>query len=148
MKLISYALAFYSICSDSKQIYKHTFDSLVQDGTKVVWRLSHTKLWPIEKVSYAGHCSPIYREDEPPSYKITIMALKVLHTLFTNGVRATMYFLLSWLLLGAFYAEDPRLTICFGRSKCISRTFLSQTKSSHLVLEDKPKMWTMYVSGS
>jgi hypothetical protein len=49
----------------------------------------------LKKVSYAEHCSPIYRKDEPPSYKITIIPLKVLHTLFTNDVIATMYFLHS-----------------------------------------------------
>jgi hypothetical protein len=51
----------------------------------------------IKKVSYAGHYSPIYREDESPLYKITIMPLKVLHTLFINDVRAIMYFLHSQL---------------------------------------------------
>jgi hypothetical protein len=55
------------------------------------------KLQPLQKVSYVGHCSPIYKEDEPPSYKITIMPLKVLHTLFTNDVGAIMYFLHSQL---------------------------------------------------
>jgi hypothetical protein len=33
-----------------------------------------------KKVLYAGHCSPNYREDEPPLYRITIMPLKVLYT--------------------------------------------------------------------
>jgi hypothetical protein len=47
----------------------------------------------LQKVSYVGNCSLIYREDEPPSYKITIMPLKVLHTLFTNDIRAIVYFL-------------------------------------------------------
>src|SRR5690349_17946793 len=51
----------------------------------------------LKKVLYAGHCSPIYREDESPSYKITIMPLKVLHTLFTYDIRAAMYFPFSLL---------------------------------------------------
>jgi hypothetical protein len=51
----------------------------------------------LEKVLYAGHCSPIYREDGLPLYKITIMSLEVLHTLFTDDMRATMYFLFSLL---------------------------------------------------
>jgi hypothetical protein len=38
----------------------------------------------LEKVLCAVHCSSIYREDEPPLYKITIMPLKALHLLFTN----------------------------------------------------------------
>jgi hypothetical protein len=41
----------------------------------------------------ALQCSPMYREDEPPSYKTTIMPLKVLRTLFTIDIRTIMYFL-------------------------------------------------------
>jgi hypothetical protein len=46
----------------------------------------------LPKVSYAGQCSPVHRKDELPSYKITIMSFKVLHTLFTNDIKAIMYF--------------------------------------------------------
>jgi hypothetical protein len=37
-------------------------------------------------VLYVEHCSSIYREDEPPLYKITIVPLKALHSLFINDV--------------------------------------------------------------
>jgi hypothetical protein len=40
-----------------------------------------------------GHQISPYREDKPPLYKITIMHLKVLHTLLTNDIRAALYFL-------------------------------------------------------
>jgi hypothetical protein len=40
----------------------------------------------LEKVLYTWHYSSIYREEEPPSYKITIMPLTVLHKLFTNVI--------------------------------------------------------------
>jgi hypothetical protein len=97
MKLISYALTFYFVSMGTKEVCKYTFGSLIQNDTKVLRRLSSTKLWPLKKVPYAGHCSHIYREEEPPSYKITIMPLKVLHTLFTNDIWAIMYFLFCWL---------------------------------------------------
>jgi hypothetical protein len=64
---------------------------------KALQRLSNMKLCSSQKVSYTWHCSSINREDEPPSYKITIMPLKVLHTLFTNDIRVTSYFLLPLL---------------------------------------------------
>jgi hypothetical protein len=69
MKIISYALTFYSISHDIKQIYKYAFGSLIQDGTKILQRLSNTKLWALKKVPYVGHCSPIYRKDQPPLYQ-------------------------------------------------------------------------------
>jgi hypothetical protein len=47
----------------------------------------------LKKIPYAGHCSSIYREDETPLYRITIMPIKVLHTLFTNDIRTITYFL-------------------------------------------------------
>jgi hypothetical protein len=97
MKLISYVLAFYFISTNVKQVYKHTLGSLIRDGMKVLRRLSSMKLWLLKKVLYAEHCSPIYREDELPLYKITIMLLKVLYTLFTNDIRVVLYFLLSLL---------------------------------------------------
>jgi hypothetical protein len=50
------------------------------------------------KVLYVGHCSLIYREDEPSLYRITIMPLKALQSLFTNDIRVVLYFLLSPLL--------------------------------------------------
>jgi hypothetical protein len=46
----------------------------------------------LEKVLYARHCSSIYREDEPPLYKITITSLKALHSLFTNVVGILLSF--------------------------------------------------------
>jgi hypothetical protein len=94
IKLISYVVAFYFISSDIKQIYKHTFNSWIQDDTKVLRRLSSTKLWSLEKILYVEHCLPIYREDEPPSYKITTILFKTLHTLFTDNIRVVLYFLL------------------------------------------------------
>jgi hypothetical protein len=48
---------------------------------------------PLEKVLYAGYCSSIYRGGKPTLYKFTIMSIKVLYTLFTNGIRAIAYFL-------------------------------------------------------
>jgi hypothetical protein len=66
MNLMSYALAFYFNSTNVKQVYKHTFDSLIQDGMKDLQRLSSTKLWPFKKVLYAWHYSPIYRNDESP----------------------------------------------------------------------------------
>jgi hypothetical protein len=94
--LISYALVFYSI-SLGKWMYKHTFDSYTHDGTKVLCRLSKTKWGPFKKVFYAGHYSSIYRRDEPPLYKITIVPLKALHSLFTNDVGILSSFpFLSW----------------------------------------------------
>jgi hypothetical protein len=58
----------------------------------------------LKNVTYAGYESPIYREDELSLYKITIMPLKALHSLFTNDIRVILYFLLSplrrsWALL-------------------------------------------------
>jgi hypothetical protein len=47
----------------------------------------------LEKVAYVGHRSSIYRDDEPPLYRITIMSIKVLHSLFTNDIRTLTYFL-------------------------------------------------------
>jgi hypothetical protein len=47
----------------------------------------------LKKVPYTWQCSSIYRKDELASYKITIMSLEVLHTLFTNDIRAILYFL-------------------------------------------------------
>jgi hypothetical protein len=72
MELILYALAFYSGFPYIEQVYKHTFGLLTHDDTKVLRRLSNTKLWPSKKVLYAGHCSTIYRKDELTSYKITV----------------------------------------------------------------------------
>jgi hypothetical protein len=46
----------------------------------------------LEKELYAGHCSSIYREDEPPLYKITITPLKALLSLFTNAIGILPYF--------------------------------------------------------
>jgi hypothetical protein len=39
---------FYYIFLWIKQIYKHIFGSLKQDDTKVLRRLSNTKLWPLK----------------------------------------------------------------------------------------------------
>jgi hypothetical protein len=47
----------------------------------------------LEKVLYVGHYLSIYREDELPLYRITIMPIKVSHTLFTNDIRTISYFL-------------------------------------------------------
>jgi hypothetical protein len=91
--LISYTFVFYSIFSYIKQVYKHAFDSLTQDDTKVLQSLSNTKLWFSRKALYIGHCSLIYRKNKPLSYKITIIPLKVLHTSFIEDIRAAMYFL-------------------------------------------------------
>jgi hypothetical protein len=44
-----------------------------------------------------GYYSSIYRGDKPTLYKITIMSFMVLHTLFTNAIRAIRYFLHPWL---------------------------------------------------
>jgi hypothetical protein len=76
MELIAYSFAFCSIFSYIKQVYKHTFISLTQDGTKVLQRLSNMKLWQSKKVLYAGHSSPIYREDVTP---LVLLALKLEH---------------------------------------------------------------------
>jgi hypothetical protein len=38
----------YFILFCIKQVYKHTFGSLVQSGTKVLRRLSNVKLWPLK----------------------------------------------------------------------------------------------------
>jgi hypothetical protein len=60
---------------------------------KVLQKLSGTKAITLEKVFYAGHCSSIYMGGEPPLYIFTIISIKVLYTLFTNGIRAIAYFL-------------------------------------------------------
>jgi hypothetical protein len=58
----------------------------------------------LQKVIYAGHCSPIHREDEPPLYKITIVPLKALHSLFTNNIRAVFFsFLCYYIGLGLLF---------------------------------------------
>ena len=54
MKLISYALTFYSISPNIKQIYKHTFGSLIQDGMKVLRWLRSTKLWSSKRYLIEG----------------------------------------------------------------------------------------------
>jgi hypothetical protein len=108
--LISYALELYPISLD-KWMYKHTFDSYTQDGTKVLCRLSKTKWGPFQNVLYAGHCSSVYREDELPLYKITIMPLKALQSLFTNDVGILSSFpFLSWhASLGLLFLRQLRL---------------------------------------
>jgi hypothetical protein len=40
----------------------------------------------LEKVLYTGHCSSIYRKDEPPLYRIKIIPTKALHVLFLNDI--------------------------------------------------------------
>jgi hypothetical protein len=75
-----------SFISFHKRMYNHTFGSYTQDDTKVLHKLSETKCKPTRRVLYAGHCSSINREDESPLYKITIVPLKALHSLFTNDV--------------------------------------------------------------
>jgi hypothetical protein len=54
----------------------HTFGSLLEGDTKILQRLRGTKLWPLGKVLYVEYYSSIYREDEPPLYKITIAPLR------------------------------------------------------------------------
>jgi hypothetical protein len=44
------------------------------------------KVAALKKVLYAGHCSSIFREHEPPLYKITIASFMALHSLFTNDI--------------------------------------------------------------
>jgi hypothetical protein len=47
----------------------------------------------LEKIFYVGHCSSIYRGDEPPLYRFTTMPIEVLYILLTNGIRAIAYFI-------------------------------------------------------
>jgi hypothetical protein len=60
------------------------------------WREGFSKTKRHEAMAPCTLCralSSIYREDEPPLYRITIMPIKVLHTLFTNDIKTIMYFL-------------------------------------------------------
>jgi hypothetical protein len=64
------------------------------------WHEGSSKTKQLEVVTLKkvlGHCSSIYKEDEPALYRITIMPLRVLHTLLTNDIRAITYFLHPWL---------------------------------------------------
>jgi hypothetical protein len=67
--------------------------SLIEGGTKILRRLRGTKLWPLKKVLYVGHCSSIYRGDEPPLYRFTKMSIEDLYILLTNDIRVIAYFL-------------------------------------------------------
>jgi hypothetical protein len=72
MELISYSLAFlfHLLYQTSLQSYLRLLNARWhKDSSKA----KQHEAMAFEKVSYAGHCSPIYREDEPPLYKITIM---------------------------------------------------------------------------
>jgi hypothetical protein len=82
-------------------VYNPTFGSYTKDDTKVLRRLSKTKCKPTQKVLYAGHCSSIYREDEPPLYKITIVPSKALHSLFINDVWVLLSFIPFFLVVQA-----------------------------------------------
>jgi hypothetical protein len=42
------------MCLYIKLVYNHTFSSFAQVDTKVLRRLSNTKLWPFKKILYAG----------------------------------------------------------------------------------------------
>jgi hypothetical protein len=87
---------------------------------KVLQRLSNTKLRPLAKVPYAGHCSSIYRRDEPPLYIFTIMSIRVLHILFTNDIRTITYFL--------------RLRLCGSQPLLFGNPPLAHTRSYGLRL--------------
>jgi hypothetical protein len=72
VKLISYVLAFLFHLPFIKQVYKHTFDSLTQGGTKVPWRLRNTKLWP-SKGEFIHDNVHLFIGRWTASFKITFM---------------------------------------------------------------------------
>jgi hypothetical protein len=92
----------------------------------------------LEKILYIGHYSSIYREDEPPLYKITTMALKALQSLFTNHVRILLSFPFFTLIVpssllfirGLFPVEAGYLNSHLRRL-CV------QTKLSFILLQPK-----------
>jgi hypothetical protein len=96
IELISYSLAFlfHLLYQTSLQSYLRLLNAR---WNKDSLKAKQHEAMAFEKVSYAWHCSPIYRQDEQPLYKITIMPLKVLHTLFTDDINTSMYFLFSLL---------------------------------------------------
>ena len=53
---------FYPIFLRIKQVYKHTFDFFAQDSSKILWKLSKMNLNALERWTYVGSRSPIYRE--------------------------------------------------------------------------------------
>jgi hypothetical protein len=81
---------------------------LRQGGMKVLRRLSNTKLWSLKKGLYTGHCASIYMEDEPHLYKITIVPLKALYSLFTNVVTILSSFLFLHTYCSFFVALHPK----------------------------------------
>lgn len=92
-ELISFALAF-SLYLPLHQINLQAYIRLLDKGWyKGSSKAERHEATTLEKVLYAGHCSSIYRGDESPLYRCTIMPIKVLYTLFTNGIRAIAYFL-------------------------------------------------------
>jgi hypothetical protein len=133
-------------------VYKHTFGSYTQDDTKVLRRLSNTKRWPFQRVLYVGHCSSIYRKDEPPLYKITIMPLKALHSLFTNdvGILLSFPYLSCCATLGLLFHRQLALegflhaeTSGFGS---FFHHFCVQTKLLYVLLRPKPASSSLYYS--
>jgi hypothetical protein len=106
-------LAFYFISPSIKEIYMHTFGSLIRYDTKVFRRLNDTKLWPLKKGILCWALSPIYRKDEPPSYKIQSCPSKFYtHCLqMTLGQQCLLSFL-GYAGLGLRYVESsPQVCI-------------------------------------
>jgi hypothetical protein len=120
-------------------VYKHTFDLLAQGGTKVLQRLSNTKLCPSKNVLYKGHYSSIYMEDGLHLYKITITPLKALHSLLTNGVVILSSFPFLYTHCALFVVFHPRP---FSR-----RGWLLRLASSLLVHVDEAFLHVASVEG-
>jgi hypothetical protein len=93
VKLILYALAFLFHLPLYQTIYKHTFGSLTHGDTKILRRLSNTKLWPSkgEFIHVIVHLFIGKMNNLVQNY---IHALRVSHTWFINDIRATLSFLI------------------------------------------------------
>jgi hypothetical protein len=99
------------------------------------------------KVSYIWHYSSIYKDYKLPSYKIIIMPLKVLHTLSTNDIRVTSYFLLPLL-----HRARPSSRESFSADLCskpFSFCWRYQLQLTHLlyVRTDEASLYVVSVKG-
>jgi hypothetical protein len=134
-------LAFYFISPGIKQIYMHNFGSLIRYDTKVLRRLNDTKLWPLKKVPYVGHYSPIYRKDEPPSYKIQSCPSKFYYThclQMTLGQQCLFSFL-GYASLGLRCVESSPL-VCIRSSSTLSKLL-----TSALIFATCAHRWSFFI---
>jgi hypothetical protein len=89
----------------SLQAYLRFLNTRWHEGSS---KVKQHKDMSLEKVLYTWHCLSIYRKDELPLYKITIIPLKALHSMFTNVVGILPYFPYLYTHCALFVVFHPR----------------------------------------